>query len=119
MNGIIGLKDYPISCIIGDLPEERLREQQLLIDVEVRFPFDKVIKTDTLEDTLDYMLVAKKLKFLARTRKYRLIELFAAEAISVLYKRWPLIKGVRIKIRKKACLPDGGEAYVMLSKGEI
>jgi 7,8-dihydroneopterin aldolase/epimerase/oxygenase len=119
MNGIIGLTEHRISCIIGDLPEERLQEQEIVVDIELSIPFEKVARTDHLQDTIDYRLIARHLDTLAITKKYKLIETFATEAIHSLFELWPCLLGVRIKIKKKAGAFNTKEAFVVLTKGNL
>ena len=47
------LKGIEVSCIIGDLPEEREREQTLLVDAELELDLAKAAESDNLADSVD------------------------------------------------------------------
>src|SRR5574344_1706655 len=48
------LNGIEVNCIIGDRPEDRVRPQLLLVDVELTVP-DIAADTDCLKDTVDYV----------------------------------------------------------------
>lgn len=52
------LEDLRFDCIIGDLPDERVREQSLRIDVELTVP-ETAGETDNVVDTADYAALAR------------------------------------------------------------
>ena len=54
------IEGIEVECIIGDLPEEREREQTLVVDAELEIP-DRAAETDALADTVDYAAAAERL----------------------------------------------------------
>ena len=52
------IEGIEVECIIGDLPEEREREQTLVVDAELEIP-DRAAETDALADTVDYAAAAE------------------------------------------------------------
>ena len=53
------IEGIEVECIIGDLPEEREREQTLVVDAELEIP-DRAAETDALADTVDYAAAAER-----------------------------------------------------------
>ena len=90
MEGIIGIKRLRIHCIIGDLPHERVTTQDLLVDIKVRADFSACVKSDRLENTVDYVRIAEIAATRAFEGKYQLIETFAAAVLQSLFEEFPI-----------------------------
>ncbi len=75
--GTIGFTDIKVTCIIGELPEERIHPQEIIIDFRVAVDFSKCHERDDLEDAVDYTLLVHSLREVAQEGKYRLIETLA------------------------------------------
>ena len=67
------LHSITVDCIIGDLPEEREREQRLTVDVSLEVP-DLAGRTDALADTVDYAALTAKIRRTLLEAKCHLIE---------------------------------------------
>ncbi|MBO7482665.1 MAG: dihydroneopterin aldolase, partial [Kiritimatiellae bacterium] len=50
---VLRISGLSVDCIIGDLPEERGREQRLRVDAELTVPLAAAL-SDDLHDTADY-----------------------------------------------------------------
>jgi FolB domain-containing protein len=50
----IHIRDLQIRCIIGINEEERLKKQDVLINITLYADLSKAGKTDSIEDTVDY-----------------------------------------------------------------
>ncbi len=72
--GTIGFSDIKVTCIIGELPEERTLPQEIIIDFRVAVDFSKCHESDDLEDAVDYTLLVHSVREVAQEGKYRLIE---------------------------------------------
>jgi len=68
------LEGLEVRCIIGDLPDEREREQVLRIDAALRMDLRKAGATDDLRDTADYAALAARIRARLAAAKCRLIE---------------------------------------------
>jgi len=62
-----------VDCILGDLPEERERVQKILVDLEIDF-YTVADITDELDDTIDYVFIAKKVSAALVEAKCRMLE---------------------------------------------
>ena len=56
---LLGLE---VACVIGDLPEERGREQRLLVDVSLACDLAAAGTSDDLRDTVDYAALAAAIR---------------------------------------------------------
>ena len=54
----IYIQDLKLSCIIGINEDERLNQQDIIINIIIYADLAKACKSDNIEDTVDY----KKLK---------------------------------------------------------
>lgn len=109
---VIGVDNCQISCTVGIHSEERIQEQLLLVDIQVKT--GRLEKgAHELEKTVDYTLLSALATDLAKKKHYLLIESFAEdfveECLSYFNVDW-----VRIKIKKPAAISTAQFAYVEL-----
>ena len=71
---IISLVDLEITCIIGINPQERIKEQNLLLDIILDVDFGDSTISDDINATIDYTKIAELATQLASSKKYQLIE---------------------------------------------
>jgi len=114
--GKIGFENYKIVCIIGCLPEERVKEQEIYVDLKVEVDIAPCLQTDNLQDTLDITPLAKLCADMAQTHRYRLIETYAGEVLQALLNRFDLINLAWIKVKKPQGLPSADHSIVELMK---
>ena len=100
------------ECIIGDLPEEREREQTLVVDAELEIP-DRAAETDALADTVDYAAAAERVRAALRAAKCRMIERAAKVAFDALGPGC-----VRVKVVKRGAVPGVAAARTVYPAAE-
>lgn len=67
------LNEIDVDCIIGDLPEERVKTQRLSVDVEMEIT-DLAGDTDQLADTVDYATLTEEIRLSLVNGRCRMIE---------------------------------------------
>ncbi|MGD8939675.1 MAG: dihydroneopterin aldolase, partial [Gammaproteobacteria bacterium] len=71
---IVFLRELKIETIIGIFDWEREIKQTVTLDLEMAADVASAARTDSIEDTLDYKAVAKRLiEFVGRS-EYKLVE---------------------------------------------
>lgn len=75
--------DLRVMCVIGALPHERETAQPLRVDLAVGVDLSDAGRTDELDDTVHYGLVAERVTEMAEASKFILLERFAAEVADV------------------------------------
>ncbi|MDR0931645.1 MAG: dihydroneopterin aldolase [Victivallales bacterium] len=70
----IFINDLRVNTIIGCLPTERERRQQVKLNIELGVDLAAAGKSDELSDTLDYSELEEKIVELAANSRFRLIE---------------------------------------------
>jgi len=76
----LSLNGIDVECIIGDLPEERVRPQRLVVDAELEIG-DEASFSDRLDDTVDYAALARRVREALVAAKCRMIERAARVAL--------------------------------------
>lgn len=67
------LTEIDVDCVIGELPEERVKTQRLLVDVELEIS-ELAGETDNLEDTVDYAALTEAIRLSLIQGECRMIE---------------------------------------------
>ena len=74
---IIVIRDLRVEVLIGIHKRERHVAQSVSIDLDIGLPGTTVFASDKVADTIDYEQVALRIKALAGTGHFRLVETFA------------------------------------------
>jgi dihydroneopterin aldolase len=109
------LNGIEVHCIIGDLPEERVCEQRLMVDVELFVDLSDAAESDDLADTVDYAGLSYKIRDALREAKCRLIEKAAKVVCDICLKEKSVAK-VAVSICKAGCVPGLTSAEVRMER---
>lgn len=115
MKGEIKIEGHKVECCIGVYLHEKTAKQPLLIDLDLTFDLKVCIKSDALQDTLDYDKVTQSCSDFANTHSYNLIEKLAFEMLEMLFKSFPFEK-VKIRIYKPNALLSAQSVSIQLEK---
>ncbi len=115
MKGIIGFNQHKIHCIIGLNSHERVKEQEITVDLQIEVDFAQCAKTDLIQDTIDYEMLAKLCTDIAHRGRFNLLEAYAYTILIELKERG--ISWACIKVSKAGALPSAKNAFVELSYG--
>ncbi len=106
-----------VECILGDLPEERVREQKVLVDVELFMNLGAAGASDRLADTVDYAILVGNIREGLEDARCRLLER-AAEVVADVCLVDPRVERVVVAIRKYGTVPGIASAEVRISRPE-
>ena len=105
MDAII-LRDLRVEVLIGIHKRERHATQTVSIDLDIGLPGTTVFKSDKVADTIDYEQVALKIKALAASGHFRLVETLAERIARLLLEDfgapWAKISVAKIGILANA-----------------
>ena len=104
-----------VACIIGDLPEERVREQVLIVDVSLALGLSAVAGSDALSDTVDYVALSASIREALRQSRCRMIEC-AAECVARVCLADPRVAEVRVRVEKPGVIPGLRAAAVVITR---
>lgn len=111
--GTIKISDLKILSKLGVYPEERLKCQELNLDLTFKIDISRCIITDSIGDTVNYEEVQTAALTLFSEKAYFLIETFAYELACVLFKKFPILH-LHLEIKKKEALFQAKYASVCL-----
>jgi len=107
-----------VSCIIGDLPEERIREQTLVIDVRLSVDLRSCARSDDLNDTVDYAQLCEDIRSVLRRAQCRMIER-AADCVAFVALQDARVRSVRVRVEKRGAVDRLRAAAVVIERDEI
>ena len=114
MRGTVGFRDLPVSCVVGVLSDERDREQELRVDLEIDYDVSRAIAEDDVAFALDYASVATYVADLLKEKRFGLLETAATGIGAGVCERFPGVLGVLVEVRKPGALTDGTVPFVRL-----
>lgn len=115
--GLVGVDGLKIVCVIGVNPDERVRQQELIVDFRVAVDFSLFVSEDTLDGAVDYTLLVKGAKEVAQQGHFQLIETLAWHILDYFFEHFG-VPWAWVKVYKPLAL--GGEAIpvVELERGK-
>jgi FolB domain-containing protein len=113
----IFINDLTIECVIGVNPEERKRKQKLKVDIDIVTDLTVPGVSDSLDDTIDYSTLAKKIIRRLEGTSWILIEK-AAEEISKVCLEPAGSESVTVLVKKPGALGRVGNVAVEIQRGK-
>jgi dihydroneopterin aldolase len=104
MDAIV-IRDLRVEALIGIHKRERHVVQTLSIDLEIGIPGTAVFASDKVADTIDYEQVTLRIKALAASGHFRLVETFAERIATLLIGDFGA-PWVRVSAAKIGILPN-------------
>jgi dihydroneopterin aldolase len=100
------IRDLRVEALIGIHKRERYVAQTVSIDLDIGLPGTVVFKSDKVADTIDYEQVALKIKALAASGHFRLVETLAERIARLLLEEfgapWAKVSAAKIGILANA-----------------
>ena len=90
----------------GCSEEERSTPQTFIVDIELYLDLSAAGKSDDLGDTIDYATVISDIKKIIGGTSRNLIETVAQGIVDFLLRRYMLLEGVKVTLRKTSPLVD-------------
>ena len=119
MKGMIAIEGLRISCIIGIFPEEREKEQELILDLELETDFSALVWEQNIAETVDYFELSNWLENWIHERKFLLLESLAEQACLAIFQRYPLVEQVQFTVRKPAAIPKATAAKIQITRSRV
>lgn len=113
---IIFLHDLRIETVIGIWEWERKIRQTVAIDLEMSADIRKAAATDSVEDTLNYKLVAKRLQQFVGESSFQLVETLAEKIAGIVTDEFG-VAWVRVKLNKPGAIRGARDVGVIIERG--
>ncbi len=117
MSSQVFIRALKVNCIIGIYPQERVQEQELVIDVVLNCPtLEQAGRSGDLTLSVDYAALAAVLSTFVQERKARLLEELAVELADLILERCPAANAVKLTLMKTQAVPQTAGTGIEFSK---
>lgn len=113
---IIYLTDLKIETVIGIFDWERRIKQTVRFDLEMGADIRKAASTDSIEDTLNYKAVAKRLIAFVEQSDFQLVETLAERVAEIVLNEFS-VPWVRVRVNKKGAVRHAVDVGVLIERG--
>jgi len=114
---IIYLHDLKIETIIGIFDWERRVKQTISIDLDMSTDIKKAAASDSIEDTLNYKAVAKRLIDFVGHSEFQLVETLAENITDIILNEFS-VGWVRLRINKTGAVRGAKDVGVIIERGQ-
>lgn len=114
---IIYLKELKIETIIGIYGWERQIKQAIVINLEMATDIRPAARADSIEATLNYKAVAKRLVNFVSHSEFQLIETLAERVAEIVLSEFN-VKWVRLQLSKPGAVRGAKDVGVIIERGE-
>jgi len=104
------------EAIIGIYDWEREVRQRVEIDLEMWMDLTAAEASDSIDDTLNYKAVAKRVLAFVQESRFRLVEALAGEIARILLAEFP-IERVRVTVHKPGAVRHSRDVGVIIERG--
>lgn len=111
----IFLRGLAVECIIGFIDWERRTPQPILIDLELPCDCTRAALSDSVADTVDYKLIAKRVIGWVEGSQFHLVETLAHRLALLLLAEFPLA-WVRVSINKPGAIRHSRDVGVSIER---
>jgi dihydroneopterin aldolase len=112
---IIFLRELRIETIIGIYDWERETRQTVVIDLEMATDIRQAAATDSIEETLDYKAVAKRLIAFVEESSFQLVETLAESCASIVLDEFA-VPWLRLTINKQGAVRGARDVGVIIER---
>ncbi len=113
---IIFLHDLRIETVIGIWEWERKIRQTVAIDLDMSTDIAKAAKTDSVDDTLNYKLVAKRVQQFVSDSSFQLVETLAEKVAGIVLDEFD-VSWVRVRVNKPGAIRGARDVGVLIERG--
>lgn len=113
---IIFLHDLRVETVIGIWEWERKIRQTVAIDLDMSADIRKAAASDSVDDTLNYKLVAKRVQQFVGESSFQLVETLAEKIAGVVLDEFE-VAWVRVKVNKPGAIRGARDVGVLIERG--
>ena len=112
----IFIEDLNVQTVIGIYDWEREIKQVVSLDLEMEFDITRAAETDSIEDTLDYKAVSKRLIRFIEDSEFQLVEALAERCAAIVLDEFP-VNWLRLKLGKPGAVRGSSAVGVIIERG--
>ena len=113
---IIFLHNLKIDAVIGIWDWERKIRQTVVIDLDMAADIRIAAASDSVDDTLNYKLVAKRVQQFVAESEFQLVETLAEKIAGIIADEFG-VPWVRVKVNKPGAIRGAKDVGVIIERG--
>jgi len=113
---IIFLRDLRIDTVVGIWDWERRIRQTVSIDLEMATDIARAAASDSIEDTLNYKKVAKRIIAFVEASEFQLVETMAERIAGIVLGEFE-VPWVRVTVNKPGAIRGSRDVGVRIERG--
>ena len=112
--GTVGIRRLKIHTIVGLLPHERIRKQDIFVSIQMNIDFSKCYESDVedLSHSVDYATVAEDITRWIQKREFELLESIVLLGTQRILSQYPSVASCTIEVEKPAAIETAQSAWV-------
>ncbi|MEN8178156.1 MAG: dihydroneopterin aldolase [Pseudomonadota bacterium] len=113
---IVFIRDLRIQTVIGIYDWEREIRQPVIFDLEMGADIARAAASDSIEDTLDYKAVSKRLIEFVEASEFQLVETLAERCAAIVINEFE-VPWVRLTLNKVGAVSAARDVGVIIERG--
>jgi len=113
---IVFIHDLQIETVIGIYDWERKIRQTISLDIEMATDISKAAKSDSIDDTLSYKTVAKRLIEFVQQSEFELVEALAEKICSIVMDEFS-VPWIKLTLHKPGAVRGSKSVGVIIERG--
>jgi dihydroneopterin aldolase len=109
------IESLMVETVIGIFDWEREIRQAVSLDLEMEFDIRKAAASDSIEDTLDYKAVSKRLIHFIEKSEFQLVESLAEKCAAIVLEDFP-VGWLRLKLSKPGAVRGSSAVGVIIER---
>ena len=111
----IFLTSLSTEAVIGIFDWERKVRQRIEVDLEMSLDLAAAANTDSIDDTLNYKAVAKRVLAFVEKSQFQLVETLAERIASLVLAEFP-VAAVRVTVHKPGAIRNSRDVGVIIER---
>jgi len=111
----IFLSGLTTECIIGIWDWERRVRQKVVVDIEMAADIRRAAATDSIDDTLDYKRVSKRLLQFIGDSQFQLVETLTERIAEIVVREFD-VTWVRVRLNKQGAIRGARDVGIQIER---
>ena len=99
----INIRNLRLRTLIGFNPEERIKKQDVVLNIEIKYSIDNAVLQDSVEEALNYKIITKKVIEHVEQGRFLLLEKLVSDVLGICSGH-PSVRSSRVTIDKPHAL---------------
>lgn len=99
----INIHNLRLRTLIGFNPDERVKKQDVVLNIEINYAIDDLVLQDSIEDALNYKLITKSVIHHVEQGQFLLLEKLVSDVLNICCDR-PSVLSSKVTIDKPHAL---------------